>query len=239
MNEQILQKTDDLTLFKGVETWIFDLDNTLYPRNCDLFAQMDVRMAQFIQNLKQVSYAEARVLQKTHYRDYGTTLRGLMMVEKINPIDYLDFVHDIDYSPVQEAPALRAALQALPGRKLIFTNGDVPHAMRTTDRLGITDVFDHVFDIIASDLVPKPHREPYEKFLKVTGTRPEKAAMFEDMPRNLAVPHAMNMRTVLITDPQVGSVARQHWETEITEAEHIHHQTHDLTAFLQDVGKLF
>lgn len=225
--------------FRDVDTWIFDLDNTLYPRTCDLYAQMDQRMTAFIQQLKGLSYDEARHLQKTHYRDYGTTLRGLMTIEKINPIEYLDFVHDIDYSPVMQAPDLRAAIEALPGRKMIFTNGDVPHARRTTDRLGITDLFEHVFDIVAADLVPKPHREPYEKFLSVTGTDPKRAAMFEDLPRNLAVPHAMEMRTVLIADPPEGVVARQSWETLITDAEHVHHQTHDLTAFLQDVGKVF
>ena len=154
----------DLKAFKGVDAWIFDLDNTLYPRSCDLFAQMDVRMTAFIENLLNLPFDEARKIQKDYYRDYGTTLRGLMIEKKINPKDYLDFVHDIDYAPVKDAPDLRAALEQLPGRRVIFTNGDVPHAKRTTDRLGITDLFDHVFDIVASDLMPKPHRGPYEQF---------------------------------------------------------------------------
>ena len=101
----------DLTRFKDVDAWIFDLDNTLYPRSCDLFAQMDVRMTAFIENLLDLPFDEARKIQKDYYRDYGTTLRGLMIEKKINPKDYLDFVHDIDYSPVKDAPDLRAALE--------------------------------------------------------------------------------------------------------------------------------
>ncbi|MEP4704663.1 MAG: pyrimidine 5'-nucleotidase [Hyphomicrobiales bacterium] len=229
----------DLTPFCDVDTWIFDLDNTLYPRSCDLFAQMNVRMTQFIQDLKGLPFDEARIMQKKHYHDYGTTLRGLMKVENINPEDYLNFVHDIDYSPVKPAPDLRAAIDALPGRKMIFTNGDVPHAKRTTDKLGITDLFEHVFDIIAADLVPKPHRDPYEKFIKLANIDPTHAAMFEDLPRNLAVPHEMKMRTVLIQDPPDSTESRQPWEVEITNADHVHFQTSDLTGFLQEVGRQF
>lgn len=225
----------NLEAFKTVDTWVFDLDNTLYPRSCDLFAQMDVRMTEFIQNLLDLSFDDARSVQKTHYRDYGTTLRGLMSVHKIDPKIYLDFVHDIDYSPVKEAPMLRKALEALPGRKLIFTNGDVPHAQRTTDRLGITDLFDSVFDIVAADLLPKPHRNTYEKFVDVTGIDPARAAMFEDLPRNLTVAHEMQMRTVLIADSPEGSILRQDWETEVVDADHIHHHTTDLTDFLYQV----
>lgn len=229
---------EDLSAFQNVDAWIFDLDNTLYPRSCDLFAQMDVRMTAFIQNLMDLPFDEARVIQKNYYRDYGTTLRGLMTEKDINPVDYLDFVHDIDYSPVKKAPALRTAIEALPGRKLIFTNGDVPHANRTTDRLGITDLFDHVFDIIAADLLPKPDRTTYEKFIQVTGIDPTRAAMFEDLPRNLAVPHEMAMRTVLIADPPVGSVQRQDWEIAITNEAHIHHRTDDIAFFLNAVLKI-
>ena len=225
----------DLKAFKGVDAWIFDLDNTLYPRSCDLFAQMDVRMTAFIENLLNLPFDDARKIQKDYYRDYGTTLRGLMIEKKINPKDYLDFVHDIDYAPVKDAPDLRAALEELPGRRVIFTNGDVPHAKRTTDRLGITDLFDHVFDIVASDLIPKPHRAPYEQFLGVTGIEPTRAAFFEDLPRNLAVPHEMGMRTVLVIDPPTGSVPRMDWETTISNEEHVHHTTDDLAAFLKQV----
>lgn len=225
----------DLAPFRDVDTWIFDLDNTLYPRSCDLFSQMDVRMTEFIQNLKGLAFDEARFIQKQHYHDYGTTLNGLMQVDKIDPVDYLNFVHDIDYSPVKAAPDLRAAIKALPGRKMIFTNGDVPHAKRTTDKLGITDLFDHVFDIIAADLVPKPHRAPYEKFIQTANIDPKRAAMFEDLPRNLAVPHEMEMRTVLIKDPPKVTAERQSWEVAIVDHAHVHFQTDDLTSFLEEV----
>lgn len=229
--------TLDLTPFRGVETWIFDLDNTLYPRSCDLFAQMNVRMTQFIQNLKGLAFDEARFIQKQHYHDYGTTLRGLMMVDQIDPVDYLNFVHGIDYSPVKAAPDLRAAIEALPGRKMIFTNGDTGHAKRTTDKLGITDLFDHVFDIIAADLVPKPDRAPYEQFIKLANIDPKSAAMFEDLPRNLAVPHDMGMRTVLIQDPPDSTEERQPWEVAVTNADHVHFQTPNLTRFLEEIAQ--
>ncbi len=227
-----------LTTFKDVDAWIFDLDNTLYPRNCDLFSQMDKRMTAFIQNLKGLNFENARRLQKNHYRDYGTTLHGLMKEDNIDPVDYLNFVHNIDYSPVQCAPDLRAGIEFLPGRKFIFTNGDVPHAERTIEKLGISDLFDDIFDIIAADLIPKPHRDPYEKMIARNDIIPQKAAMFEDLPRNLAVPHDMEMRTVLIADPPDSKVNRQEWEVDIANHDHVHFHTPNLTDFLQNIGKI-
>ncbi|MEM8839814.1 MAG: pyrimidine 5'-nucleotidase [Pseudomonadota bacterium] len=225
----------ELHAFADVDTWVFDLDNTLYPRKCDLFAQMDRRMTAYVQKTLDLPFDDARKVQKAYYRDYGTTLRGLMMVNHIDPLDYLEFVHDIDYSPVEPAPQLRAAIEKLPGRKLIFTNGDEPHARRTTDRLGISDLFHDVFDIVAADLLPKPDRATYERFIDRTGTKPEKAAMFEDIARNLLVPHAMQMRTVLVSDVPEGEALRLEFERAHEDDDHIHHRTDDLTSFLEKV----
>ncbi|MEO1398399.1 MAG: pyrimidine 5'-nucleotidase, partial [Pseudomonadota bacterium] len=151
--------------FGAVKDWVFDLDNTLYPRHCDLFAQIDWRMTDYVSDLLDMDKVEARKVQKDLYREFGTTLRGLMVRYHVDPHDFLERVHDIDYSPVDPNPGLGDLIAALPGRKHIFTNGDVPHAKRTTDRLGITDHFDTVFDIVASDLVPKPAEAPYAKFV--------------------------------------------------------------------------
>jgi len=221
--------------FAGVTEWVFDLDNTLYPRHCDLFAQIDWKMTDYVSELLSLPKDEARKLQKDLYRSHGTTLRGLMERYSIDPHDFLDKVHDIDYSPVEPNPALGDLIAALPGRKHIFTNGDVPHAKRTTDRLGITDHFHEVFDIVASDLVPKPAEGPYIKFFDSHGVNPKSAAMFEDMPRNLDVPKQYGMQTILVV-PSTGSLhSAETWEHEVSDQQVIDYSTDHLDDFLADV----
>ena len=221
--------------FESVTEWVFDLDNTLYPRHCDLFAQIDWKMTDYVAELLDMPKPEARVLQKELYRSHGTTLRGLMERYHIDPHDFLDKVHDIDYSPVEPNPVLGDLIAALPGRKHIFTNGDVPHARRTTDRLGITDHFHEVFDIVASDLVPKPAEGPYVKFLDSHQVDPLKAAMFEDMPRNLDVPKKFGMRTVLVVPAQGSEHSAEAWEHEVSQHEMIDFSTDHLDDFLADL----
>lgn len=221
--------------FEGVTEWVFDLDNTLYPRHCDLFAQIDWKMTDYVAALLEVPKEEARKIQKDMYRKYGTTLRGLMEKHQIDPHDFLDKVHDIDYSPVEPNPVLGTLIAALPGRKFIFTNGDVPHAKRTTDRLGITQHFDEVFDIVASDLIPKPAAEPYNKFLAKHAVNPERAAMFEDMPRNLDVPKSLNMCTVLVVPAQGSEHSAEKWEHAIDNDASIDFATDDIDVFLADI----
>ena len=221
--------------FQGVTEWVFDLDNTLYPRHCDLFAQIDWKMTDYVAALLGLPKEEARKLQKDLYRSHGTTLRGLMVRYDIDPHDFLEKVHDIDYSPVEPNPALGELIAALPGRKHIFTNGDVPHARRTTDRLGITNHFDAVFDIVASDLEPKPAPGPYAKFLKDHGVDPQRAAMFEDMPRNLDVPKSLGMRTVLILPAQGSLHNAEAWEHKVEADDTIDFSTDHLDGFLADV----
>jgi putative hydrolase of the HAD superfamily len=221
--------------FESVTEWVFDLDNTLYPRHCDLFAQIDWKMTDYVAELLDMPKAEARVLQKDLYRSHGTTLRGLMERYHIDPHDFLDKVHDIDYSPVEPNPVLGDLIAALPGRKHIFTNGDVPHARRTTDRLGITDHFHEVFDIVASDLVPKPEEGPYVKFLDSHQVDPLKAAMFEDMPRNLDVPKKFGMRTILVVPAQGSAHNAEAWEHEVQKHQMIDFSTDHLDDFLADL----
>ena len=172
--------------FEATRAWVFDLDNTLYPAECNLFAQVDHRMGEFIARFLGVPYAYARHLQKSYYRQFGTTLSGLMLVHKMDPKPFLDYVHDIDLSVVDAHPDLAAAIEKLPGRKLIYTNGSRRHAERVAGKLGVLHLFEDIFDIVASEYVPKPQAGPYKKFLALHGVDPEKAAMFEDMPHNLA-----------------------------------------------------
>ncbi|MEC9368111.1 MAG: pyrimidine 5'-nucleotidase [Pseudomonadota bacterium] len=184
--------------FNRTDCWIFDLDNTLYPAECNLFAQVDQRMGEFISRYLGIPFDDARRLQKGYYRQYGTTLSGLMQVHGLRPEEFLDYVHDIDVSVVPEAPELGTAIAALPGRKFIFTNGSRGHAERVAGKLGILKLFDDVFDIGAAAYVPKPSAEAYDKFLNAFAASGETAAMFEDMPHNLEAPHALGMATVLV-----------------------------------------
>ena len=185
----------------ATRVWVFDLDNTLYPAECNLFAEMDHRMGEFVAKYLGVPYPYARHLQKTYYRQFGTTLAGLMKVHRMEPKAFLDYVHDIDLSVVAESPALAAAIERLPGRKLIFTNGSRGHAERVAGKLGVLHLFEDIFDIVSSDYVPKSEAAPYEKFIRDHGVEPAAAAMFEDMPHNLEAPHALGMTTVLVHAP--------------------------------------
>ncbi|MEL6374970.1 MAG: pyrimidine 5'-nucleotidase [Pseudomonadota bacterium] len=219
--------------FARTEVWIFDLDNTLYPASCDLFAQVDQKMGEFIERYLDVPFEQARYLQKHYYRKFGTTLAGLMQVHKMEPTAFLDYVHDIDLTPVPVLPRLAAAIEALPGRKLIFTNGSRTHAERVAGKLGVLHLFEDICDIIACGYVPKPDAAAYDYMLKTHAIAGERAAMFEDMPHNLEVPHAVGMTTVLVHSDFIDHPAQAGIKTWTALPAHIHHQTEDLTAFLE------
>ncbi|WP_099865800.1 pyrimidine 5'-nucleotidase [Pararhizobium haloflavum] len=223
--------------FTHVTDWVFDLDNTLYPRHTDLFSQIDARMTAYVAELLQLPEDDARALQKRYYRDHGTTLKGLMTLHKIDPNAFLERVHDIDYSWVKPDPDLGEAIRALPGRKFIFTNGDTKHAERTATALGILDHFDDIFDIVAADLMPKPAAETYDKFMGLHRVDAARAAMFEDLPRNLTVPKAIGMKTVLIVPNNLEGPLGEVWEHEGYDGDHIDYVTDDLAAFLKSALK--
>ena len=218
--------------FSHIDTWVFDLDNTLYPAECNLFAQVDQRMGQFIARHLGVPFEHARHLQKSYYRQFGTTLSGLMQVHRMDPAPFLDYVHDIDLSVVPHSPELRAALLALPGRRLIFTNGSVAHAERVADKIGILDLFEGICDIVATGYRPKPGAGAFNAFVKRHGVDPKRAAMFEDMPQNLEVPHALGMTTVLIRSTYVDHPAQAKALAWTTPPAHVHHMSDDLAGFL-------
>lgn len=209
--------------------WVFDLDNTLYPAACNLFLQVDRRIQQFIMDRFGAGPEEARRIQKGFFHEYGTTLNGLMTHHGVDPAAYLDYVHDIDVSPVPPDPALDAVLARLPGRKLVYTNGSVPHAERVMERLGVARHFDGVFDIVAADYVPKPEPAAFDVFMSRYEVDPARAVMVEDIARNLAPAHACGMTTVWLRSDH-------HWSGGDENDPHIHHAIDDLVDWLTEVA---
>jgi putative hydrolase of the HAD superfamily len=208
-----------------IETWIFDLDNTLYPARCNLFAEAEARMAAFIMAELKLDHPTAQALRRRFFLDHGTTLRGLMLEHDIEPQRFLDYVHAIDLSPVPADPALVGAIAALPGRKFVFTNGTVDYAERIIARIGLTGHFAAIHDVIACDYLPKPDPSGYRVLVERHGIEPRSAIMIEDMARNLPPAAAMGMTTAWVS-------GGADWGREGATAEHIHHIVDDLAAWL-------
>jgi putative hydrolase of the HAD superfamily len=181
-----------------IETWIFDLDNTLYPASANLFAQIDVRMGAYIQRLLACDPEEARRVQKGFFHSHGTTLSGLMEQHGVPPSDFLDYVHDIDVTVIEEDRRLVETIARLPGRKLIFTNADAAYAERVLDRLGLGGSFEAIHDIHAAGYAPKPDPASYAAMCEALGVAPERALFVEDMARNLKPAKALGMTTVWV-----------------------------------------
>src|SRR3984893_12752143 len=222
--------------FAHVETWVFDLDNTLYPHHLNLWQHADDRIRSYIASFLGTTYDEAFRKQKDFYKRYGTSMRGLMIEHGMKPDDFLDFFHQIDHSPLQANPALGQAIAKLRGRKLILTNGTRRHADAVLARLELAHHFDDVFDIVAAELEPKPSPQTYDRFLKLCDIDSGKAAIFEGIARNLAVPHALGMTTVLVVPEHTREVFREGWELEGRDAPHVDHVTDDLVGFLQAIA---
>jgi len=223
--------------FHQVETWVFDLDNTLYSHHLNLWQQVDERIRDYIANFLNCTHDDAFRLQKDYYKRYGTSMRGMMTEHGMSPDDFLDYVHEIDHSPLEPNPALGSAIEKLPGRKLVLTNGTRRHAEAVMQRLAIHSHFEDVFDIVAAELEPKPSPQTYDRFLKRHGVDPAKAAMFEDLARNLTVPHALGMTTVLVVPDGTREVFREGWEMEGRGEPHVDHVTDDLTGFLRQIER--
>lgn len=209
------------TSFDHVTTWVFDLDNTLYPPECALFDQIEVKMTDYVMRELGVDQHCANYLRDHYWQTYGTTLSGMMREHDIDPMPYLSDVHDISLDHVPQDLMLRGHIQSLPGRKIVYTNGSEFHADRVLEARGLTGIFDAIYGIEHSDFHPKPTAEAYDAIIARDGFHSKTAAMFEDDHRNLKVPHTIGMRTVLVGPEQDGA--------------HIHHQTTDLTAFLSQI----
>jgi putative hydrolase of the HAD superfamily len=218
--------------FSHIDTWIFDLDNTLYPASCRLFDQIDRNMTAIVSDALKMDPVEARVLQKALFHKHGTTLRGMMQEHAIDPHEFLKRAHDIDYSPVCTDAALNDALHALPGRKLVFTNGTAAHAQSVLKQLGVHHHFPEIFDIVDAEFIPKPEREPYDRFLDHLAVRPERSAMFEDIARNLEHPHDLGMTTVLVISDENADANILNQDRD---APYVHHVTGNLAGFLKSI----
>jgi putative hydrolase of the HAD superfamily len=222
--------------FTHIDTWIFDLDNTLYPASCNLFAQVDHRMGEFIAKTIGVPYAHARHLQKAYYRQFGTTLSGLMQVHKLKPEPFLEYVHDIDLSMLPELPDLVAAISRLEGRRLIFTNGSRRHAENVAAKIGLLHLFEDICDIAALGFVPKPEAEAFARMTAQHAIDSTSAAMFEDMPHNLEVPHRLGMTTVLVHSDYIDHPAQLKMRDWQELPGHIDHMTRELTGFISSIA---
>ncbi len=223
----------DASHFAHVRDWVFDLDNTLYPHHTNLFSQIDVRMTAYVSQLLQLPRDEARAVQKELFREYGTTLRGLMELHNIDPDDFLEKAHDIDYSWLAPDPDLGDAIRALPGRKFIFTNGSRSHAEKAARQLGILEQFDEIFDVVAAGMIPKPARQTYDKFMGLYRVDASRAVMFEDLARNLTVPKAIGMKTVLIVPRNFEPTFSEIWEADADHSDDVDYVTDDLASFLR------
>ncbi|GGX73359.1 pyrimidine 5'-nucleotidase [Litorimonas cladophorae] len=218
-----------------IDSWIFDLDNTLYPADVAFFNQIVVKMNQFVSRYLSLEPVAALHLQKEYLAEYGTTLSGMMAVHGMDPAAFLDYVHDVDLDFLKPNPALRKAIAALPGQKYIFTNGSKGHARNVASHLKLFDLFDGHFGVEDTGYIPKPKAHAYDVFLDVFNVDPTKAIFFEDNLRNLEVPKELGMRTVLLVsdedwshEPEAARPAGAN-----TEADFVDYVSNDLAKWLE------
>lgn len=190
---------------------LFDLDNTLYPAEKDLFSLIDVRINRYMEEIVAIAPEDVDSLRRQYWRDYGTTLQGLIHHHVIDPEDYLDYVHAIDVEKkLSHDTALQQTLRQLDVPCFVFTNGSHCHAKRVTSALGIEDLFSDIFDIRIADYVPKPNPAPYQKVLETLGVAGERCVMVEDSTSNLKTAKQLGMKTVLIGEQQPHSFIDAH-----------------------------
>ena len=211
-----------MTDLTHIDTWLFDLDNTLYPLETEFMTLIEGRMTDFMEKVTGLPRDEARMIQKAYYHEHGTTLAGLMANNHdLDPEDFLTEVHDVALDRLTPDVKMAQALKRLPGRRLVFTNGSAAHAERVLERLQIADAFEDVFHISAADYIPKPSPVTFEKMMARHAVSPKRAAFFEDSEKNLAPAAVLGMTTVLVGPHAAASTA-----------DFVHHRTNDLPGFL-------
>lgn len=204
-----------------IDVWVFDLDNTLYPAECEYMALIEGRMTDFVMRQTGLEWDAARALQKSYFHEHGTTLAGLMANHGIDPQAFLDEVHEVSMDRLLPDADLRAAVARLPGRRLVFTNGGSRHAERVLRRLELDDLFEAVFHLEAADFVPKPNLATYHALTSRHAVEPARSAFFEDSEKNLKPAFDIGMTTVMVGP-----------KAEASSADFVHHRTRHLTPFL-------
>lgn len=221
------KNTDSEINIKHVDYWIFDLDNTLYPHDVNLFSQVDHKMGLYIQEKFNVSYEEAKKQQKHYFINHGTTLRGLMSEHSIDPMGYLDFVHDIDFSVLNADLDMKKSIEKLPGEKFIYTNASTSYAKNVLENIGLSDCFKDYFDIHDANFLPKPDMRSYHKMIEKFDIEPTKSVMFEDIAANLNPAAELGMRTVWVR-------TNSHWSETGFDDENIDQITASLPTWLNN-----
>ena len=217
----------DLTKLKY---WLFDLDNTLYDGATKVFEQVDKKMTKFISDKLNVSQEEARKIQKKYFREYNTTLNGMIKHHKIDANEFLEFVHDVNLDFLEKNEELKEEIKKISGKKIIFTNGSKAHAANVTKRIGINDLFDGVFDIVDADFIPKPSIEAYKKIIEKYKIEPQYCIFIEDIARNLKPAYDLGMKTVWIKNDEP-------WAAEFSNENFINYRTKNLTDFLKEINE--
>ena len=218
-----------MKIFRSIKCWIFDLDNTLYSGDTKVFDQVDKKMSKYISNKLSVSIEEAKKIQKSYFYEYNTTLNGMIKNHKIDPAEFLEFVHDIDIDFLQKDPDLAKEIEKLEGKKIIFTNGSRKHAINITKRIGIDQYFDDIFDIVNANFIPKPAIEPYKKLVEKHKIDPKLCVLVEDIARNLKPAYEMGMKTIWIENDEP-------WASKFSDSEFINYKTNNLSEFLKKIN---
>ena len=214
---------------QSTKFWLFDLDNTLYSGQTKVFEQVDKKMSKYISEKLKVDMKEAKEIQKSYFYKYNTTLNGMIKNHKIDADEFLDFVHDIDVDFLKKDINLAQELEKLDGKKIIFTNGSRKHAINITQRIGVDQYFDDIFDIVDSEFIPKPAIEPYKKLVEKHKIDPNSCVFIEDIARNLKPAYEMGMKTIWIENDEP-------WAKEFSDSNFIDYKTNNLSEFLKKIN---
>jgi len=217
--------------FETIKYWIFDLDNTLYSGKTKVFEQVDKKMSKYISNKLNVTIEDAKKIQKNYFHEYNTTLNGMIKNHNVDPNEFLEFVHDIDINFLNKDIKLGEELKKLNGKKIIFTNGSRKHAINVTQKIGIDQYFDDVFDIVDSKFIPKPAMEPYKKLVEKHKIDPNLCTFVEDIARNLKPAYEMGMKTVWIENDEP-------WASKFSDSNFVNYKTSNLSEFLKKINLL-
>ena len=214
---------------------IFDLDNTLYPPSQYIMNQISQRIGLYIQQYLNLSPMEAKKIQKQYFHEFGSSMKGMMEYHQIDPYDYMDFVHRLDYEKLRPNAELIEAIQALKGKKYIHTNASKAHAMNVLGRLNMQNLFDGIFDIADGDFIPKPHLSNFQAIIKRFGLEPNHCLMVEDLAHNLEKPAKLGMTTLLYKEDSPQAVYAGYHDQDIQNyADYIHYSCGDLAKFLNE-----